>query len=261
MSTSTNTIARARTLPELLRQCGPIALFLDFDGVIADIAPTPDSVEVPGSTIARLQSLNSALDGALAVVSGREVDSLDRMLAPLTLAVAGDHGNARRRNDGETVLVNEAAVLAAAALHDDVTERFHDDPRIVVERKPSAVAVHYRMAPERAQECIDVVESVVRATPELSLIQGKMVVEARASGVDKGEAVRGFMGETPFEGRTPLFVGDDVTDEDGFSAVQAMGGAGIKVGDGDTVALFRVGSTRDVVQVLDAVIRSQGWRN
>ena len=246
-----------RPLPDLLRECGRIALFLDFDGVLADIAPTPDSVEVGSRTITRLQSLNSALDGALAVVSGREIEALDRLLAPLNLAIAGDHGNARRRADGATVLLNGAAIAAAAALYEEMAGRFGDDPRIVVEHKPSAVALHYRLAPERATECIEAMRAAVRLRPELSLIEGKMVVEGRAAGANKGAAIRGFMSEPPFEARTPVFMGDDLTDEEGFAVAQDFGGAGIKVGSGDTAAHYRIGDTADVGAVLDAVIASQ----
>ena len=256
---SLDDFASARSVADLLGKCGPIALFLDFDGVIAEIAPTPDTVHVPGTTISRLQSLNSALYGALAVVSGRKIDALDTLLAPLSLAVAGDHGNARRRSDGQVIMQNEPAARAAFALAGALRERFAGDSRIIVEAKPSAVAVHYRLAPERADECLEAVRASIEATPELTMIEGKMVVEARALGVDKGTAVRGFMSEAPFIGRTPIFVGDDVTDEDGFVAAQEAGGVGIKVGTGDTVALFRIGSTADVPTLLDTIIKRDGW--
>ena len=261
MPVSENDLSRARSLPELLSRSGPVALFLDFDGVLADIAPTPDSVRVDSATISRLQSLNSALGGALAIVSGRDLAALDALLAPLSLAMAGDHGNARRRGDGSTVTLNESAMIAAAALGSDLDELFGDDPRIIVEHKPSAVAVHYRLAPERAEDCIAAVGAAAGMSDELSLVAGKMVVEARAAGASKGAALRGFMEEPPFAGRTPIFVGDDVTDEDGFAAAQQIGGVGIKVGAGDTVARYRIGGTRDVAPVLDAIIRSKGWVN
>ncbi len=257
MSTLSNPDFRAQSLPELLSHSGRIALFLDFDGVLADIAPTPDSIEVSPQILSRLQTLQSALEGAIAVVSGRELDALDRYLAPVSLAMAGDHGNARRAADGEVLTLNEHAEVAAAGLHSHVQQRFGDDPRIVIERKPSAVAVHYRLAPEREEECITAVAAAIDTKPELSLIRGKMVVEARAAGATKGAAVRGFMSGLPFEGRTPLFIGDDLTDEDGFVAVQDFGGAGIKVGDGDTAAHYRIDGTGAVGALLDAVIEHQ----
>jgi trehalose 6-phosphate phosphatase len=209
--------------------------------------------------IARLQTVCSALDGALAVVSGRDVATLDAFLAPLSLALAGDHGNVRRRGNGRTLVMNAAAAAAAAAVAATLRARFAGDSRIVVEAKPSGVAVHYRLAPERAEECRAAVEAAVAAFPEaLMLGTGKMVVEARARGAAKGDAVRAFMGEPPFAGRTPVFVGDDVTDEDGFAAAQQLGGIGIKVGPGGTLAHFRIDRTGDVPALLDAVIRHYG---
>jgi trehalose 6-phosphate phosphatase len=247
----------------LLRAAGPIALFLDFDGVIAELAPTPDSVTVEAAMIGRLQSLNSALDGALAIVSGRDLAGLDALLAPLRLAAAGDHGNVRRSGNGQVRLANPAASTAAAAVSAALRDTF-GDPRIIVEHKASAVAVHYRLAPERQRECIVAVQAAIADAPALTLAFGKMVVEARAAGVSKGTAVRAFMQEPPFAGRTPLCVGDDVTDEDGFAAAQELGGAGIKVGPGETVAQFRIGATRDVPALLDALIRhasgAERWR-
>ncbi len=245
------------SLPALLGQCGRVALFLDFDGVLVETAPTPDSVAVAPETIARLQTLNSALEGALAIVSGRDIGGLDALLAPLRLAVAGDHGNARRGADGEITLLNEPAAAAAAALHRELTARFGADPRIIVERKSTAVAVHYRLAPDRADDCIAAVTEAAAKVPELSVLMGSMVVEARAAGADKGVAVRGFMGEPPFASRTPIFIGDDRTDEDGFRAAQELGGLGIKVGAGGTAARYRIAKTGDVPALLEAIVSGQ----
>jgi trehalose 6-phosphate phosphatase len=243
----------------MLAQAGEISLFLDFDGVIAELAATPDAVTVAPDMLARLQSLRSALAGAVAVVSGRDIATLDAFLAPVRLAVAGDHGNARRRADGRLLVLNKPAEAAATVVFSEISTEFANDPRIIVERKPSAVAVHFRLAPDREAACILAVGTAIQAFPELTLISGKMVVEARAEGANKGEALRGFMGEAPFAGRTPIFIGDDVTDEDGFAAAQAIGGAGIKVGEGDTVARFRIAATRDVPAILDTIIRHYGW--
>jgi trehalose 6-phosphate phosphatase len=246
-----------RLLTDFVGRARAIALFLDFDGVLVELAPTPDSVVVAPRTIARLQSASSALGGALVIVSGRDIAGIDAHLAPLVLPVAGDHGNVRRRNDGQIMVLNEEAAGATAHLHRVLVRQFAGDRRIIVERKATAVAVHYRLAPERAAECIAVVRDAVSGMPELMVGTGRMVVEARASGATKGAAVHGFMGEAPFAGRTPIFVGDDLTDEDGFVAAQELGGAGIKVGDGDTVARFRIGGTGEVMSLLDAVVRTE----
>jgi trehalose 6-phosphate phosphatase len=259
MSNSVQASPEATSLLDLLQQAGEIALFLDFDGVIAELAPTPDSVVVAPGMIARLQSLSSALDGALAILSGRDIGALDALLAPLCLPVAGDHGNLRRRGDGRVLVANPEAEAAAEQLCEMLGAQFADDPRIIVEQKPSAVAVHCRLAPERADECIAAVLAAAKEFPALSVICGKMVVEARAKGASKGEALRAFMGEAPFAGRTPICVGDDVTDEDGFAAAQALGGAGIKVGEGKSEARFRIAGTAEVAAMLDLIVRRYGW--
>jgi trehalose 6-phosphate phosphatase len=257
MTSTTNDPAAASSLAELLSRFGPIALFLDFDGVLAEIAPTPDAVEVPPPLIAQLQTLTSALDGAVAVVTGRAMADIDAHLAPLQLPVAADHGNSRRTRDGNVVTLNGDAAALVPEFAAELRAIFADDPRILVEPKPSAVAVHYRSAPERADECIEIVTTAAATRPGFSLVAGKMVIEARAAGVDKGNAVTGYMQDAPFVGRTPIFIGDDVTDEDGFAAAQGLGGIGIKVGPGDTAARYRIPATADVPAVLDAIIRSQ----
>jgi trehalose 6-phosphate phosphatase len=257
MTNTTADPAAASSLAELLNRFGPIALFLDFDGVLAEIAPTPDSVAVPATMIAQLQTLTSALDGAVAVVTGRAMADIDSHLAPLLLPVAADHGNARRTRDGHVVTLNAGVAALVPDFVAELRAAFANDTRILVEPKPSAVAVHYRSAPERADESVELVTRAASTRPGFSLVAGKMVIEARAAGVDKGSAVSGYMQDAPFLGRTPIFIGDDVTDEDGFAVAQELGGIGIKVGPGDTVAQYRIPATADVPAVLEAIIRSR----
>jgi trehalose 6-phosphate phosphatase len=193
----------------------------------------------------------------MAVVTGRAMADVDRFLAPLQLPVAAEHGNMRRSRDGRVAVLNEDAMQDVPRLAAELEQAFGADDRIIVERKPSAVAVHYRLAPERAAECFEQVSAAVAARSGFSIVAGKMVIEARAAGADKGAAVRGYMQDEPFAGRVPLFIGDDQTDEDGFAAAQALGGTGIKVGPGDTVAHYRIPGAANVPAVLDAVIRSR----
>jgi trehalose 6-phosphate phosphatase len=109
-----------------------------------------------------------------------------------------------------------------------------------VEHKRSSLALHYRQAPELEELCLRAMQEAVQSTPGLTLLRGKMVVEAKPGGASKGRAIEDFLQEAPFTGRTPLFIGDDVTDEVGFSTVQRLGGLGIKVGEGTTVAWQRL---------------------
>ncbi|MBK0391202.1 trehalose-phosphatase [Ramlibacter algicola] len=213
------------------------ALFLDFDGTLVDIAPEPGAIVVPCSLVPTLSALQTYLGGAVAVVSGRSIRELDTYLAPLQLPVAGVHGAERRDASGALDRVEPASLeevtRAALALR-------ARDARLLVEEKGTSVALHYRRAPELERECIDAMAAAVDRSEGLALLRGKMVVEAKPCGASKGAAIEAFLREPPFAGRTPVFVGDDVTDEAGFEAVQRLGGLGVKVGEGPSAAWQRL---------------------
>ncbi|MGE4240307.1 trehalose-phosphatase [Ramlibacter sp.] len=225
------------------------ALFLDFDGTMVDIAPQPHAVQVPQPLIAWLRWSHDYLGGAVAVISGRQIEQIDDFLSPLRLPVAGVHGAERRRTDGELVLLTthplepvEQAAARLAAEH----------PGLLVENKGSSVALHYRQAPHLEALCIDAMQAAVESMPGLTLLRGKMVVEAKPGGASKGRAIEAFMQEPPFAGRLPIFIGDDVTDEVGFSTVQDAGGIGIKIGDGPSVAWRRLADPAALRQEFEA---------
>jgi trehalose 6-phosphate phosphatase len=220
------------------------ALFLDFDGTLTGIAPRPDDVVVDPRLPAILAVLAQRLGGALAIVTGRSLADLDPKLAPAQLPAAGQHGAELRPRPGGGVQLRAPAGIATLArrLHD----RFDGDARVLVEDKGAAVALHFRLAPERALECRQVLRMLAAPWPDLEIIAGKRVVEARGRGADKGVAVQALLGEPPFAGRSPVFVGDDRTDEDAFAACRAAGGYGIKVGDGPTGARYRCAGVADV---------------
>ncbi|MGF6275194.1 trehalose 6-phosphate phosphatase [Massilia sp. UYP11] len=223
------------------------ALFLDFDGTLVDIAPRPDQVVVTPELLTSLAALQQRLSGRLAIVSGRPVAELDRLLAPLALPAAGVHGMERRGADGVlrqlptpdfTVVRTRAHALAAR------------HPALWVEEKHGALALHYRQAPELQALCVETMADAVRGSLGLLLMEGKMIVEIKAAGVSKGTAVRDFLAEAPFLGAVPLFIGDDTTDEAGFDHVQRIGGIGLKVGPGPTVASCRIASSQAVRDAL-----------
>lgn len=230
------------------------ALFLDFDGTLVDIAGQPHDVEVPHSLVQTLDSLNQSLGGAVAVISGRPITQIDDFLRPLKLAAAGVHGAERRSASGAMTL------LTAPAL--DVVERAArklagHNAGLLVESKRGSLALHYRQAPELEALCLSTMRDAVRESPGVTLLQGKMVVEAKPSGATKGGAIEQFLREAPFAGRAPLFVGDDITDEVGFASVQRMGGLGVKVGEGPTVAWQRIATPELFRQQLqDAAART-----
>ena len=213
------------------------ALFLDFDGTLVELAPEPDAIVIAPDLVPMLAALRDRLGGALAVVSGRAVGALDTFLHPLDLPAAGVHGSERRAADGHLVLLPTPSL--------DVVERaaaqlLQAQPALSVEPTRGALALHYRQAPQLEALCRETMEQAVAASPGVSLLHGKMVFEAKSSQANKGLAIASFMEEAPFAGRRPVFIGDDTTDEPGFSVVQHQGGAGIKVGQGATLAQHRV---------------------
>jgi trehalose 6-phosphate phosphatase len=233
------------------------ALFLDFDGTMVDIAPQPQAVHVPQPLLAVLQALKDYLQGAVAVISGRPIGQIDEFLHPLQLAVAGVHGAERRGADGGMHLLDthpldhvEEAACALAAEH----------PGLLVENKRGSLALHYRQAPELEELCLRTMQAAVDESPGLTLLRGKMVVEAKPGGASKGRAIEDFLAEAPFAGRTPVFIGDDVTDEVGFSTVQRLGGLGIKIGEGATAAWHRVPDPAALRQELEAALAARTTR-
>ena len=226
------------------------AWFLDVDGTLLELAPTPDEVVVGEVLRGLLRRLNAAADGALAIVSGRSIESLDRLFRPLCLPAAGQHGAELRglsgtgnRNPppGAAFLAARQAILAWSVRR----------PGLLLEDKGQSLAVHYRMAPAWRQSLLDMMESVVAASGgELLLQTGKMVFEVLPAGRHKGEAIGVFMSEPPFAGRLPVFLGDDITDESGFAEVNRLGGLAVKVGPGPTCAPWRLPDVPTVLEWL-----------
>ncbi len=215
------------------------ALFLDIDGTLLELQDSPGQVAVDRDLLALLPPLFAACNGALALVSGRPVSGIDDLFAPLKLPAAGQHGVERRDAAGEThfhlgcgiqldVLRRRAAALAQR------------QPELLVEDKGASVAVHFRRAPHLAGEVRARLEEWLEDAPDFRLQIGKMVLEAKPAGRDKGIALLEFMAEVPFRGRLPVFLGDDATDEYGFRAVTELGGMAIKVGEGSSVAPWRL---------------------
>ena len=243
------------TLAEIIHPS--CALFLDFDGTMVDLAPQPDAVHVPEPLIAVLQDLRQALQGAIAVISGRPLAQIDDYLSPLRLAVAGVHGAERRSADGTLHLLDthpldhvEEAACALAAQH----------PGLLVENKRGSLALHYRQRPDLEELCIASMQKAVRESTGLTLLRGKMVVEAKPGGASKGRSIESFLAEPPFAGRVPVFIGDDVTDEVGFCTVQGLGGTGIKVGEGETSAWRRLPNPAALRRELEAVVAARMTR-
>ncbi|WP_428421047.1 trehalose-phosphatase [Methylibium sp.] len=237
--------------PELDRRS---ALFLDFDGTLVPIAPRPDRIEVGAWLVPTLQRLQDALDGALALVSGRPLSELDAWLAPLRLPAAGVHGVERRDAAGHTRVL--AGALPAELVH-RVERLVARSPDLRLEHKPAALALHYRDAPHLGDMCARMMLAAARPHADWTVLIGKCVVEVKPRGATKADAVHEFLTHPAFAGRRPVFVGDDATDEDGFAAVQAVGGLGIKIGAGPSGAQCRLSGPEAVRVWLQAAL--QQW--
>lgn len=226
------------------------AIFLDLDGTLAPIVERPQDVGPDPRRTGLLQRLSSRLDGRLAVVSGRSLDDIDRILEGKVMCVSAIHGLVRRDARG---VVGEAPPHPGIAPTRKALNAFaHGDPRLIVEDKFLSLTIHYRQAPDRAAEAVGLAERLATLTG-LTLQPGDMVMELRTPGASKGDSIRAFMNEPPFKGARPIFLGDDLTDEHGFFAVRQLGGHGVLVGpQRRTTALYRMDDVEAALNWLEA---------
>lgn len=202
-----------------------IALFLDFDGTLVEFAPRPDDVHLDDDTLLLITHMQEKLCGALAVISGRTLDNLSHFMPLPTLAMAGLHG---LHIKGEPPRLLPVFPPQARA---EIIDFSVQHPKLTCEDKGAGMALHYRLAPDLGEACIALMHRIAEGTHgEYRVLAGKRVVELRPSMASKGLAVATFMTKPPFIHRAPVFIGDDVTDEDAFRYVNHHGGISIKVG-------------------------------
>ena len=230
-----------------------IALFLDFDGTLVDIAPRPEAVVVEAGLVDHIVALRERLGGALAIVTGRPIAQIDGFLTPATLDAAGLHGVERRVGGvaaGARAEDHPALRAEVARLQDEATR--HDG--VLIEDKGASVAVHWRLASAedtgKAETLVKAAAATLGAAYRLQL--GKAVGEIVPAQATKAVAIRAFMGQPPYAGRRAVFLGDDKTDEIAFASVEEDGGVAIRVGDGDTVASRRLADPTAVRALLAA---------
>lgn len=234
--------------------------FLDFDGTLVDIAERPEGVRVKRELVILLTALARATGEAVVLVSGRPISSLDFHLQPLRLRAAGLHGlECRRERDG----VVEGSGLSVAELDPIrplLTDFAADNEGVEIEDKGVAIAVHYRRAPEREAQARQVARTACHDLgPAFTCLPGKMVYEIKPRSAHKGDVIDKFMAIGAFSGRRPVFVGDDVTDEDGFRACNARGGVSVRVGptNGPTDATFRLSDVQEVEAWLGCLVEAE----
>jgi trehalose 6-phosphate phosphatase len=204
------------------------AWFLDVDGTLLELEARPELVSADARLLRLLEGLHGNYAGAVALISGRSLAQLDRIFGDMPLAAAASHGLEQRFPDG-TVLHRASEVPAGSVAR--ITEFADKHPGLLVEQKPFSIGVHYRTRPELETVVLETMEKIQAELDNgARLMRGKMVVEIMAAGANKGSAIRSFMLTPPFKGRLPVFIGDDVTDEYGFAAVNELGGMSIRVG-------------------------------
>lgn len=227
------------------------AYFVDLDGTLLDIAPSPDEVQLDAEVETLLTELSEFAGGAVALISGRSISDITGLISQPCLPVAGQHGLERRDATGRITAhqaQSNGLALAAGALDREVKKY----SGLLLEQKGLSLALHYRAVPELAGHVHTVMRRIcAELGPEYVLQEGKRVVELKPAGKDKGVAVQEFMQEPPFLGRMPVFLGDDATDEYAFAVVNGASGISIKVGPGKTVARFRLKNVRAVRRWLD----------
>ncbi|MFQ5982678.1 MAG: trehalose-phosphatase [Woeseiaceae bacterium] len=214
--------------PQALTRERNWALFLDVDGTLLDIEDHPDLVLADSDLQQMIDDLSRMHSGAVALISGRSLSELDRIFDGLEIPAAGSHGHELRLPDGS---VEDHAFEIPQSSIERLEAFAHRRSGLHLEHKPSSVALHYRAAPDLAEDVVDRMTDVRNELgDEFSIIRGKMVVELLPAFADKGSAVRYFMTMRPFAGRQPVFIGDDVTDEAGFDAANTLGGHSIRIG-------------------------------
>lgn len=227
------------------------ALFLDIDGTLIDIAPRPEDVVVPKSLPSLLTRASIWLGGAVALISGRPIAQIDALVSPLVLPCAGEHGAVLRLPDG-TIETADSRGAIPAHWRAQLIEATQEWRGVIVEPKSFSIAVHYRLAPERRDDVWTLVQRVVAQNPrDYEILAARKAFEIRNRAVSKAKPVLRLMPLSPFSGRTPVFIGDDVTDQDGFRAVLAIHGIALDVHE-----VFN-GRPADVLAWLDRYVPAQ----
>ncbi|SJL83080.1 trehalose-phosphatase [Vibrio palustris] len=238
-----------KTLPPL--PFDNVALFFDFDGTLVELQPTPEAVIVDDELRTVLKSLNNEVNQALALISGRSLDSLDHLLAMPTVNVSGSHGmQFRCGQSGDVFLHPDTISLPETLLHD--CQRFCHQHDLLLEDKPLTVAIHYRNKPDMENQVEAYLQQLTErfSSLKLSIQAGKSIRELKPSGINKASALDYFTSKDAFQDRTPWYFGDDVTDEDAFTWINERNGVSVKIGDGESNAQYLLDSPQEVIAFL-----------
>lgn len=243
--------------PPVIERLGACAFFLDIDGTLADIAIAPHAAFIDPTTLRTVQRLDAHLGGAIALVSGRQLTDIDRMMGTSHFSAAGSHGAEIRqaRFDRSPLAVCPPHLERFEAL---IAARFLGAPGLLIERKPFSIAVHYRVNPSLNRPVNDFLDALIREAKGVKKLQGKRVAEIVPADVSKGTAIATFMAREPFAGRIPVFAGDDITDEHGFETVNTFNGISIRIGHGPSCARYRFDRAANFRGWLEGLVRTAG---
>ena len=222
------------------------ALFLDFDGTLVDIVERPDAVMVDPALPKVLTDLQARLGGALAIISGRPIAFLDGHFVPHAFDIAGLHG-LEQRIAGRLSMCDPDEHPALRDMVARLEKLVADKEGLLIEDKGCSVAIHWRLAPHEKDFALATAHAAIEALGNDYRVQhGKAVAEILPSAAGKGKVIERFLHEAPYRGRRPIFIGDDLTDENGFKAVNAHGGLSVRIGGGETIAKMRLGTPADL---------------
>jgi len=243
----------ASDLQTLASQIDPrtAALFLDFDGTLIDLAATPDDIVVPDGLIATLNGLRDVLDGRVAIITGRTDRDVARYLSQFAGPIYGSHGGCLHWQDEHEYIVDPPDTLQD--MTQDAKHFTARHPGVAVEEKSMGFAIHYRAKPELAEDVRAYVDGVVADNHALEVQASKMAFEVKTAGVSKGAALRDALTRFGWAASVPWVFGDDTTDEVAFQAAQELGGHGVKVGQGDSVADYRLRTPADLHELTNGL--------
>ena len=243
-------------------------LFLDIDGTLADFTLNPKDSVIPTSTLTLLQKIQTH-GVKIAAVTGRSLAEAKQMLSPLTLPIAATHGleiafdDSSDHNEPNVVSVN---IIELAVITESIIQSCIPFDDFIVENKPYSVALHFRKNPALADAAYTIMVETLKSHDNWTLKSGKYVWEVVPKGANKGSAILALLKKMQSNKSVfPIFIGDDITDEAGFMAVQGdsksledesqlIKGMGIKVGCEPTSANYYVHDTHEVTVLLDSFL-------
>lgn len=226
-------------------------LFLDIDGTLSDFQLDPTNSYIPTKTLNILRQIISNKIPVIAV-TGRDIDSARKLFESLDLPIAALHGLEIYLGN-EKELRTPKSFLEISHIYKILARACIAYPSLLIENKKSSIALHYRKAPELEDIAKKIILEGQKVFPNLRLIQGKFVYELIPAQANKGLAIKEVLAHlNQYEVYTPIFIGDDVTDEDGFYFVnQVEDGISIKVGQGLTHAKYQLKDTKQVHDFLE----------